>query len=269
MWSTQIDWGYWRPEPLTFQIITLRGISARKSHHGDTLSMIFMCWERLRQPTAKRSICLAECSTEPWSYGRFGNTMYILVSIKLPISISIPRWFTVASLKKYIMSLYADQIVSGRLHPISSALDLEGLQLSAAIPNSQLHIIQRIPHHTQTSWRVSLCNLAKLGSRSVQYIVVLLSLCWHSRYHVHPFLATRHWHFQSDFRQFCIQVTSPHLSHNKFSLSNLLVFMRSARPPPSEVHALLHRWSMLQRSPHRAVLCDLRSRFGLLGRFLW
>ena len=127
MWSTQIDWGYWRPEPLTFQIITLRGISARKSHHGDTLSMIFMCWERLRQPTAKRSICLAECSTEPWSYGRFGNTMYILVSITyIYVYTKMVHGCVVKNI--YIMSLYADQIVSGRLHPISSALDLEGLQ---------------------------------------------------------------------------------------------------------------------------------------------
>ena len=79
--------------------------------------------------------------------------------------------------KKTDMSWYADQVVSGRLHPISSALDLEGLQLSVAIPNfTTRHINQKNPHHTQTSWRVNLCNLrtAWSGYKLVQYVVATL-----------------------------------------------------------------------------------------------
>ena len=120
--------------------------------------------------------------------------------------------------------------------------------------------IKKNPHHTQTSWRVILCNLrtAWSGSKLVQYVVVTLCgilniMCTQ--------ITLPKW-----FLKFCVQSTSPHLSHQAFE-----AWSPHSRPMdpmemrPSEGHALQHRWSMLQRSPHRAVLCDLKKLKG----FLW
>lgn len=128
-------------------------------------------------------------------------------------------------------------------------------------PISQRGIsIKKKTHHTQTSWRVNLCNLrtAWSGSKLVQYLVVTLRgilniMCTQ--------ITLPKWWVNSASKVHHHTLVTRHLRHDPpHSRPMDLVEMR-----PSEGHALQHRWSMLQRSPHRAVLCDLKKLKG----FLW